>query len=701
MKVLRDWFCRLPQKLQFVLAGGSGWILGLVVLRVLIGGYGWPVKAATAMMLVITFAYTFVLNRFCTWRHRRVGRLCLIKFVASRAVVAYVTWVAVAWLTGRHFLLPVPVHAIYVMGYLEANTLCVGLATIINWIGGDKWVFTPRLLPVGAVSTGRHAFGARQGLSPPQRERRRRHNHLSPIRHAYPQDVARGRVVGRARVAFGRVLPQWPKARVRRVRRLPARVRLVVGAVVLTAVAGVVVYALWHDVRGTVIGIVAIYTLPMLVIGVRTLALTAHYWRTPWDADASRDRLDTYEAPLYTFDVIVPARHEAGVLYRNIKRIMQLDYPWDMFCIWVAVADDDLDTLAEARRAEREFANLRVVVVAGDKHSKPISLNAVLPFLRNDITFPLDAESCPAPKLLLHVNTLIRRHPEVGAWQGGVQLMNIWAPRRARQDGRPYQRWDPRGWRWGSAWRGQNCLEYRVWFKSRMQYQAGRGFITLGGNTVFVWTHLLKQIGGWRDMVTEDCDLGVRLSVMGIPIRAFYLGNLVTREETPVSLRAHNVQRRRWILGFFQVKGLGEWRQIPSPRRRLLAYELLSLPFWQAVSGIMTPVSFATAVFFKAPVLVVLWTYTPAALAAVYAVVLWQAFRDFCQEFHLPVTRLYMLRFLLFLPIYQVALAVAAMRALKRYIVGDYAWGKTEHTGRHLEEGRPFEHVVREPVTAL
>jgi len=474
---------------------------------------------------------------------------------------------------------------------------------------------------------------------------------------------------------------------------MPQRVRFGLNAAALAVLLGCIGYGFTQDVRETFIVIVAVDTLPMLVIGARTLSLTAHFWRTPWDADANKDRLDSYEEPYYTFNILVAASHEEGVLYRNLCRIMQLDYPRDMFRILVGIASDDAGTLEEAHRAAAEFpGNVEVMVVkAADKKSKPISLNAMVPDLKNDLTFWLDAESWPASRLLRHYNTLVLHHPNVGVWQGGVQLMNIWAPRRTKQDGSKYHHLHPSGWRWGSAWRGHNCVEYRVWFKSRMRYQADKGFVTLGGNTVLMWTHLVKELA-WRDVPTEDCDQGVRLSVMNIPIRTFYLGDLVTREETPVSLRAHSVQRRRWILGFFEVKGRAEWRQMPSLRRRLLAYELLSLPFWQAISGVMAPISLFTAVMFKAPVIIVLWTYAPAVLSVMHGLVLRQAFADFCEEFQLPATRLYMIRFLLFLPIYQLALSFAAMRALKRYALGQYDWGKTKHEGSHLD-------VQSEPVT--
>jgi len=49
--------------------------------------------------------------------------------------------------------------------------------------------------------------------------------------------------------------------------------------------------------------------------------------------------------------------------------------------------------------------------------------------------------------------------------------------------------------------------------------------VPLGGNTVFLRRDLLEQIGGWdQDCLTEDADVGIRLSTTGVPIRVLSAG---------------------------------------------------------------------------------------------------------------------------------------------------------------------------------
>src|SRR5579859_8180072 len=82
------------------------------------------------------------------------------------------------------------------------------------------------------------------------------------------------------------------------------------------------------------------------------------------------------------------------------------------------------------------------------------------------------------------------------------------------------------------------CL-MKMWmlFKSSMHFFAGIGMIPLGGNTVFVRRALLEQLGGWDEYcLTEDADLGIRLSLAHARIRIIYEDEYVTREETPNTL---------------------------------------------------------------------------------------------------------------------------------------------------------------------
>ena len=112
----------------------------------------------------------------------------------------------------------------------------------------------------------------------------------------------------------------------------------------------------------------------------------------------------------------------------------------------------------------------------------------------------------------------------------------------------------------------RNCLEYRIWFRSRLHGHAEAGFIPLGGNTVFLRRDVLEQVGGWDgDCLAEDCEIGVRLSARGkrIVVRVRRRPHHTRGGARPRSGRSCK-QRTRWSLGFMQVLAKGEWRALPT-----------------------------------------------------------------------------------------------------------------------------------------
>ena len=135
-----------------------------------------------------------------------------------------------------------------------------------------------------------------------------------------------------------------------------------------------------------------------------------------------------------------------------------------------------------------------MVIDTHDIKSKAKALNSALPLCRGDVVGVFDAEDERAPRPAASTSTTRSAPGRADVVQGGVQLMNF-----------------------QSSWYSlRNCLEYFFWFRSRLHLQAEKGFIPLGGNTVFIRTDLLREIGGWdRECLAEDCDLGVRLSSGG------------------------------------------------------------------------------------------------------------------------------------------------------------------------------------------
>src|SRR5260370_3598488 len=257
--------------------------------------------------------------------------------------------------------------------------------------------------------------------------------------------------------------------------------------------------------------------------------------------------------------------------------------------IVVICSPDDTGTIAKAQQKivqlrERGVNGVRVIGGRDASINKPHGLNVGVRATRNEVVTIFDAEDDIHPDIFNVVNTLMVTE-RVNVVQCGVQLMNFQS-------------------KWFSA---LNVLEYFFWFKSRLHYHASIGSVPLGGNTVFFSRQVLERVGGWDEHnLTEDADIGIRVSCLGERIRVVYDDRYVTREETPPTLGQFIKQRTRWSHGFLQTLLKGDWRHLPRLKQRMLAIYTLGFPAVQAVLGLYILASVLTMFTFKAPELMTL-----------------------------------------------------------------------------------------------
>lgn len=404
----------------------------------------------------------------------------------------------------------------------------------------------------------------------------------------------------------------------------------------------------------------------LLSVSCVTLAVMLFAWRQDVpvgeddssDADpgtgveGSRERL--------SFSLLVPARHEEPVLATTLDRLAEIEY--DRFEVLVIVGHDDPGTTAVAHAAEaRHPMCVRVIVDDHAVKSKPRALNTALPYCRGEVIGIFDAEDEVDRGLLRLVDRRMRADG-CAALQSGVQLMNFWS-------------------RWYAV---RNVLEYYFWYRSKLYFQASKGFIPLGGNTVFVYRTVLEELGGWDgDCLAEDCDLGVRLSSRGYPISVVYDPYLVTREECPATIKAFVRQRTRWDQGYLQVLFKREWTRLRGPQRAFAIYTLCT-PLIQAISGLLLPFAIITIPLLSVPAGLAMFSFAPMLVLVATVVVEHLALEDFGVVFGVqPRVRHHLWLAVTTFP-YHAVLAFAAMRAIARHVRGHVAWEKTAHFGLHL-----------------
>jgi cellulose synthase/poly-beta-1,6-N-acetylglucosamine synthase-like glycosyltransferase len=375
-----------------------------------------------------------------------------------------------------------------------------------------------------------------------------------------------------------------------------------------------------------------------------------------------------FQPPQLSFTVLLPARHEEAVIFETIKRVWAAHYPHEFLEIAVICHVSDEATIAEAERAIAAIGSprVRVETFASAPINKPHGLNVGLRYTSNQVVTVFDAEDDIDPDIFNVVNTIMLEEGH-GIVQAGVQLMNF-------RD------------HWFAI---HNALEYFFWFKSRLHFHARVGMIPLGGNTMFIRRPLLEHVGGWdQNCLTEDADLGLRLSALGESIRVVYDAKHITREETPDTVGQFVRQRTRWHQGFLQVLRKASWRKLANRRQQLLALYTLTYPLFQALLTLLWPVMIPMIVWLKLSVPATILSFLP-----LYAL-LFQFLTSLVGAW--LFTREYRLTFPFLLPIamtvtflpFQLLLGISAVRAIWREAHNQNNWEKTRHLGAHRKVAR-------------
>jgi cellulose synthase/poly-beta-1,6-N-acetylglucosamine synthase-like glycosyltransferase len=419
------------------------------------------------------------------------------------------------------------------------------------------------------------------------------------------------------------------------------------------------------DLLSTVVLVLSVLVVIQSLFG---LYLTLYAWEHPDLLEASR-RPARLLLPKHSFTALLPARHEEAVIYETVRRIAAVRYPKHLREIIVICHEDDVRTIAEAQRAQRDIGdrNIKVLTFRDDPINKPHGLNVGLAAARRQFVTIFDAEDDVHPDLFRLVNTILVTE-KVRVVQAGVQLMNF-------RD------------RWFSI---HNCLEYYFWFKSRLHYHARVGMVPLGGNTVFMRRELMLEAGGWdENCLTEDADIGIRLSAMGEPIRVIYEPEFVTREETPDSVGSWIRQRTRWNQGFIYLLRKGSWLHLPRFGQRMLALYTLAYPMLQALLFMLWPTVVIGAILLKVPIPVALVSFVPLYVLLFQLVIQLMGAVLFASEFRLRLSPLTVLSLAVTFLLYQWMLGISALRAVYRELEIQLGWEKTHHAGAHRRDRSP------------
>ncbi len=386
-----------------------------------------------------------------------------------------------------------------------------------------------------------------------------------------------------------------------------------------------------------------------------------HRTRTSPTTSVGRAGYDIPDDELPVFTILVPAYREANVVAEVVEHVSALDYPLAKLQLLLLLEADDEATILAAKAARPpDFVRL-VVIPPGGPQTKPKACNIGLALADGEFLVIYDAEDRPEPGQLREVVAAFRdASPETVCVQARLNYFNTTTNILTRMF----------------------TLEYSFWFDYMLPgLDAMRLPIPLGGTSNHFRVAALRELGGWDPFnVTEDADLGVRASSLGLTVGII---DSTTWEEACSEWRAWIRQRTRWIKGYMvtslvQLRSpLQAWRQL-GPR---------------GMVGLIGLIAGTPALFLAAPVMWAFFLYTfLGGVVPQFALPAWTQTLTF---FTLVIgnasmvlmtalaarrrgnTRL--MGYALLNPAYWVLHSIAAWRALFQLVVSPSHWEKTPH----------------------
>jgi cellulose synthase/poly-beta-1,6-N-acetylglucosamine synthase-like glycosyltransferase len=268
-------------------------------------------------------------------------------------------------------------------------------------------------------------------------------------------------------------------------------------------------------------GIVLAVQIGLFVVGLYQLVLSFWGWKL-------RKERQTHD-PLKTFAVLVAAHNEEQVVGALIENLKTLDYPREMFDIFV-ICDNCSDGTADVVRRhgvyamERHNASLRgkgfaIEWMLKELWGRPKQYDAIVMF---------DADNLVSPQYLREMNNDLCN---------GSRVIQAYLDTKNPVDS------------WITAAYGVT-----YWFCNRLWQMPRRNLGManfLGGTGMCFESDLLKEMGWGATSLVEDLEFTMRCVQRGVYPAFNYHAKVY--DEKPITFQASARQRLRWMQGHFEV----------------------------------------------------------------------------------------------------------------------------------------------------
>lgn len=368
------------------------------------------------------------------------------------------------------------------------------------------------------------------------------------------------------------------------------------------------------------------------------------------------------DLPVYT--ILVPLYREANMLTALVRALKALDYPPAKLDIKLILEESDDETRKKARELDLPYAFDVIVVPNSMPRTKPKALNYALQFARGDYVVIYDAEDRPDPDQL---------RKAVAAFNEGSSNLACIQARLGIYN--PNQNWLT----------SQFTIEYAALFRIMLPALEAIGApLPLGGTSNHFRRDRLEEVGAWDPFnVTEDADLGMRLSRLGYQSRML---DSVTAEESCSDLGNWFRQRTRWFKGWLQTYAV-HMREPHRAWRELGLRGFLTLQLMMGgilISALAHPLFLAlilygsiTGAIFRDP--------GSAFGEALLALNIWNLVAGYIGGVALGLCGLKAAGIrglgpmVVFIPVYWLLVSFAAYRAVWQFFVNPFFWEKTRH----------------------
>lgn len=243
------------------------------------------------------------------------------------------------------------------------------------------------------------------------------------------------------------------------------------------------------------------------------------------------DIIELTDAQLPKYTVLIPLFKEAGIIPNLTRALKNLDYPAKKLEVLFLCEEEDKETV-KAIKKETLPKGFKILVVPHSlPQTKGKASNYGLSKATGDIITIFDAEDRPEPDQLRKVaQKFARSESHVVCIQARLFYYNS-------------------GENWLSS---MFNFEYTNLFNYVLPAMTLHNQpIPLGGSSNHFKATFLKKLGGWDPYnVTEDADLGVRLTARGYKTKMIYS---FTGEEATLSVKAWMKQRSRWFKGYLHT----------------------------------------------------------------------------------------------------------------------------------------------------